>query len=189
MTCSCARRRSSTRPRRATTTCIDVGIKCARIGNSSMLFIGAVFRQDEVLVARRARLRLRRSRRTAARCRFRRRYAPLLEGFEDGQPMLDVRVGAWRELETAARPIRAEVFIDEQQIPAEMEWDDADAARGPCRRIQPARPCPRHRPDARARARCRQDRPDGRRGGLAPRRRRSRRARRATCRGSRARRP
>jgi predicted GNAT family N-acyltransferase len=41
--------------------------------------------------------------------------------------MVDVRVGAWRELEAAARPIRADVFIGEQKIPADMEWDDADA--------------------------------------------------------------
>jgi YbgC/YbaW family acyl-CoA thioester hydrolase len=29
---------------------IDVGIKCARIGNSSLLFAGTVFRQEEPLV-------------------------------------------------------------------------------------------------------------------------------------------
>jgi YbgC/YbaW family acyl-CoA thioester hydrolase len=105
---------------------IDVGIKCARIGNSSLQFAGTVFRQEEPLVVGelvyvfadpdgRGALPVPPALRA------------VLEGFEDGQPMLDVRVGAWRELETAARPIRAEVFIDEQQIPAEMEWDDADS--------------------------------------------------------------
>jgi predicted GNAT family N-acyltransferase len=50
----------------------------------------------------------------------------LFESFEAGEPMVEVRVGSWRELEAAARPIRSEVFIGEQRIPAEMEWDDAD---------------------------------------------------------------
>ncbi len=51
----------------------------------------------------------------------------LFETFESGASMVDVRVGSWRELESAARPIRAEVFVGEQKIPADMEWDDADA--------------------------------------------------------------
>jgi GNAT superfamily N-acetyltransferase len=40
--------------------------------------------------------------------------------------MVDVRVGTWAELGADARPIRDQVFIAEQKIPAEMEWDDAD---------------------------------------------------------------
>jgi predicted GNAT family N-acyltransferase len=49
-----------------------------------------------------------------------------LESYEAGASMVQVRIGSWRELEAAARPIRAEVFVAEQRIPAEMEWDDAD---------------------------------------------------------------
>ncbi|HZV92246.1 MAG TPA: GNAT family N-acetyltransferase, partial [Caldimonas sp.] len=51
----------------------------------------------------------------------------LFERFESGQSMLEVRVGAWRELEAAAKSIRSAVFVGEQNIPAAMEWDDADA--------------------------------------------------------------
>jgi predicted GNAT family N-acyltransferase len=40
--------------------------------------------------------------------------------------MVDVRVGGWSELAEPARSIRTAVFIGEQKIPAEMEWDDAD---------------------------------------------------------------
>jgi predicted GNAT family N-acyltransferase len=49
-------------------------------------------------------------------------------GFEAGEPMAQVRVGSWDELGHDAGAIRSEVFIVEQKIPAEMEWDTADPA-------------------------------------------------------------
>jgi YbgC/YbaW family acyl-CoA thioester hydrolase len=105
---------------------LDVGMKCARIGNSSILFSGAVFRHEDVLVTGELVYVFADPNGGAAQP-----VPPplraLLEGFEAGQPMLEVRLGSWRDLEAAARPIRAEVFIGEQRIPAEMEWDDADA--------------------------------------------------------------
>ena len=33
--------------------------------------------------------------------------------------------GAWRELGRDAQAIRTAVFVDEQKIPAELEWDEA----------------------------------------------------------------
>jgi predicted GNAT family N-acyltransferase len=51
----------------------------------------------------------------------------LLQDFEAGAPMVDVRVGAWDELGREAQAIRTEVFIEEQRIPKELEWDAADA--------------------------------------------------------------
>jgi YbgC/YbaW family acyl-CoA thioester hydrolase len=104
---------------------LDVGIHCARIGNSSLLFAATVFRQDEPLVVGELVYVFADADGQAARP-VPPALRAVLEGFEAGQPMLDVRVGSWRELEATARPIRAEVFIGEQQIPADMEWDDAD---------------------------------------------------------------
>jgi predicted GNAT family N-acyltransferase len=51
----------------------------------------------------------------------------VLQAFEAGQPMVEVRVGSWQELGRDAQAIRTAVFVDEQKIPAEMEWDEADA--------------------------------------------------------------
>ena len=51
----------------------------------------------------------------------------LLQDFEAGKPMLDLRVGTWDQLGREAQAIRTTVFIDEQKIPADMEWDAADA--------------------------------------------------------------
>ncbi len=105
---------------------LDVGIRCTRVGKSSIAFTGGTFRHDELLVS----------------CELIYVFADpvakiakpvppelraLFEQFEAGQAMVEVRVGAWDALEAVARPIRAEVFVGEQRIPADMEWDDADA--------------------------------------------------------------
>jgi predicted GNAT family N-acyltransferase len=49
-----------------------------------------------------------------------------LEGFEAGQAMVDVQVGTWDQLGREAGAIRQAVFVHEQKIPAELEWDAAD---------------------------------------------------------------
>ena len=37
-----------------------------------------------------------------------------------------VRIMAWREARPLARPVRERVFIDEQKVPRELEWDEWD---------------------------------------------------------------
>ena len=58
---------------------------------------------------------------------FRSELRALIEGFEAGEAMLETRVGSWQEFGERAQTIRTRVFIEEQNIPAEMEWDAADA--------------------------------------------------------------
>jgi YbgC/YbaW family acyl-CoA thioester hydrolase len=104
---------------------LDVGLRCARIGTSSILFSGAVFRQDQLLVTGElvyvfADPHAQASRPVPPALR------ELFNGFEAGEAMVDVQLGDWHTLGTAARAIRTEVFIGEQKIPMEMEWDDAD---------------------------------------------------------------
>ena len=106
---------------------LDVGIRCTRIGNSSMHLQGGVFRGAQRLVqgdlvyvfadpvsqtARPVPPALR----------------DLLNGFEGGGSMIDVRVGDWATLGTQARLIRDAVFIQEQGIAAVLEHDAADAS-------------------------------------------------------------
>ena len=105
---------------------LDIGVRCARIGTSSVLFSGAAFLQDRLL----------------ATCElvyvFTDAHAPTsqpvpqslrdaLLAYEAGEAMVEVRVGSWDEQCAPAREIRREVFIEEQGIPADMEWDDADS--------------------------------------------------------------
>lgn len=104
---------------------IDVALKCARIGNSSMTFTGAMFRADELLIA----------------CELIYVFADpltqtsrpvpdalrnLLVGFEAGEAMVDIRTGDWAALGADAARVRTAVFVQEQGIPMEMACDEAD---------------------------------------------------------------
>ena len=42
-------------------------------------------------------------------------------------PGVVLRLGSWAELAAEAGPIRFEVFVEEQRVPAEMELDEFDA--------------------------------------------------------------
>jgi predicted GNAT family N-acyltransferase len=50
----------------------------------------------------------------------------VLTGFEAGEPMVQVRTGTWAELASDARRIRTQVFVEEQRIPLDLEWDGED---------------------------------------------------------------
>jgi len=104
---------------------LHVGLRCESIGNSSIRYGAGVFRADELLVSGElvyvyADPVAKESRPVPPDLRA------ILLGFEAGEAMVDVRLGEWETLGPDARAIRHEVFIDEQRIPAEMEWDGAD---------------------------------------------------------------
>ena len=104
----------------------EVGIRCERIGNSSMLFAAALFRGETLLVHGELVYVFADPATQTARPV----PPPLREvllGFEAGEPMLDVRTGTWDVLGREAQALRTAVFVDEQKIPAELEWDAADA--------------------------------------------------------------
>ena len=105
---------------------LDVGMKCMRVGNSSILFMGGLYRGDELLVT----------------CELVYVFAdpatqtskpvpPLLRevlaAFEAGESMREVVTGHWDSLGDGAGKVRRDVFIEEQRIPKELEWDEHDA--------------------------------------------------------------
>lgn len=105
---------------------IDVGMKSVRVGNSSIVFHGGLFRGEELLVS----------------CELVYVFAdpatqtskpvpPLLReilaGYEAGEPMREVATGDWAQWGDGAGKLRREVFIEEQRIPKELEWDAHDA--------------------------------------------------------------
>ena len=105
---------------------LDVALKCTRIGTSSIQFTGDIFRGDERLITSDllyvfADPATQKSKPVPAVLR------DMFTGFEAGQGMADIRIGTWQELGTGAQQVRTEVFVQEQRIPADMEWDDADA--------------------------------------------------------------
>ena len=106
---------------------LDIGLKCARIGTSSTQFLGAIFRGEELLVTCElvyvfADPATQTSRPVPQALR------DVLAGFEAGEAMVQVKTGSWSELGADAKRLRTEVFIQEQRIPADLEWDAADDA-------------------------------------------------------------
>lgn len=106
---------------------LEVGLKCARIGNSSIAFVGGIFRGDTLLISSEliyvfADPRSQTSRPVPQPLR------DILLAFERGDTMLEVKTGPWQTLSQAAQDLRTAVFVQEQQIPPEQEWDSADAA-------------------------------------------------------------
>jgi YbgC/YbaW family acyl-CoA thioester hydrolase len=104
---------------------LQVAIKCARIGNSSMQFQGAIFRGDQLLIT----------------CELVYVFADpatqhskpvpqalreIMLGFEAGKPMVNVKVGSWSELGEQASAVRQAVFVQEQGIDAALEYDAQD---------------------------------------------------------------
>jgi len=104
---------------------LEVGIRCARIGTSSMVFAAAVFRGEQRLVHGDlvyvfADPATQTSRPVPQSLR------EVLEGFEAGQEMVALSVGDWQALGADARAIRHAVFAAEQGIAADLVSDEAD---------------------------------------------------------------
>jgi YbgC/YbaW family acyl-CoA thioester hydrolase len=104
---------------------LDVCMRCDRIGNSSMTFVGAIFRGDELLITSElvyvyADPVAKKSQAIPAPLR------DMLTGYENGEDMVQVQLGTWQDLQHLTSPLRTQVFVHEQKVPAEMEWDEAD---------------------------------------------------------------
>ena len=105
---------------------LEVALKCARIGNSSVTFSGAIFRDGALLVS----------------CELIYVFADpvaqtskpvpqalreLLDKFEAGGDMIRVETGGWTALGADASALRTEVFTHEQGIALELVNDAGDA--------------------------------------------------------------
>ena len=104
---------------------LDAGMKCARVGTSSIVFDGGLFRGDELLVV----------------CELVYVFADpatqtskpvppvlrdLFTDYEAGRTVSTLQTGDWAALGAAAGALRRAVFIEEQRIPESMEWDEHD---------------------------------------------------------------
>ena len=105
---------------------LDIGLCCTRIGNSSIIFTAGIFRGDELLITGElvyvfADPASQTSRPVPDALRA------ILLAYEAGEAMISIRTGDWKALGETAGAVRNEVFVVEQRIPKEMEWDEADA--------------------------------------------------------------
>ena len=104
---------------------LDVALKCSRIGTSSMIFSGVIVKGDEFLVACElvyvfADPVAQTSKPVPAALRG------LVGRFEAGESVLDIELGDWPALGQDAAKVRTAVFVQEQGIAQEMEWDGQD---------------------------------------------------------------
>ncbi len=104
---------------------LEVALKCDRMGNSSMIFSGGIFRGDQLLIS----------------CELVYVFADpasqtarpvpdalrkLVSRFETGQEVLEIKTGDWADLGPHAAALRTAVFVREQGSAPEFEWDEAD---------------------------------------------------------------
>jgi YbgC/YbaW family acyl-CoA thioester hydrolase len=105
---------------------LEVGIRCTRIGNSSMVFSAAVFRGEQALVHGEL-VYVFADPRTQTSRPVPRPLREWLLAFEAGEAMVEVQQGDWRTQRGPAMALRDAVFAAEQGIPAALMSDDADA--------------------------------------------------------------
>ena len=105
---------------------LDVGMRCARVGNSSCLFEAGIFSGDRLLVSGElvyvfADPVAQKSSPVPQALR------DTITAFETGEDTAEVRTGDWNALGRDAGRLRTAVFVTEQGIPAKIEADALDA--------------------------------------------------------------
>lgn len=105
---------------------LGIGLRCARVGNSSLGFEAAVFRGERLLVHGEL-VYVFADPASQTSCPVPAVLRALLPAYEAGEPVLDLRLGDWATLGAAAQRIRQAVFVEEQGIAAHLVVDEADA--------------------------------------------------------------
>ncbi len=105
---------------------LDVALRCGRIGNSSMRFDGAIFRAGQKLIGCEL-LYVFADPATQTSRPVPQALRSTLEAFEAGEPMVDLKLGSGEQLGGDAARLRTRVFVQEQGIPVQEEWDADDA--------------------------------------------------------------
>ena len=105
---------------------LDVGLRCQRIGNSSIQFVGGIFCGDQLLITGEL-LYVYANPNTKTSMPVPQVLRETMLGFEEGQTVTTLETGHWSNLKDKAQPVRTQVFVQEQGIDAKDEWDSADA--------------------------------------------------------------
>ncbi len=105
---------------------LDVMLKCVKVGNSSVVFHGAIFRSDQLLVTCEL-IYVYASPATQTSQPVPAAFRELLTAFEAGEPMTAIKTGDVHALGADAFVIREDVFVNEQGFALEIEKDAYDA--------------------------------------------------------------
>lgn len=104
---------------------LDIGLRCRRIGTSSITFDGAIFRGDSLLVTCEL-IYVFANPATQTPQAVPTLLRSMLEDFESGKSLVTLQTGTWAELGQQASVLRDAVFVQEQGIGAHMVWDAVD---------------------------------------------------------------
>jgi YbgC/YbaW family acyl-CoA thioester hydrolase len=105
---------------------LTIGMRCLRVGNTSALFDGGIFRGEQLLVSGELIYVFAdpaNQRPTSVPALLR----ELFSGFETGESPTQIQLGAWQELGERATRVRQAVFVEEQGIAPDIEMDGQDA--------------------------------------------------------------
>ena len=106
---------------------LSVGMKCKKLGNSSMTFESGIFRGDKLLISAEL-IYVFADPQTQTSKPIPEALRNILLIFEAGGSVVDLKLGAWDDLKELSSPLRTEVFVEEQEIAPELEWDEHDAS-------------------------------------------------------------
>jgi YbgC/YbaW family acyl-CoA thioester hydrolase len=104
---------------------LDIGLKCSRLGNSSLTFTGGIFAGDKLLVSGEL-IYVYANPATQTSQPLPPALRALFERYEAGDAMTRTEVGDWQKLGQDAGRIRKQVFVHEQGIAESDEWDARD---------------------------------------------------------------
>jgi len=104
---------------------LSIGMKCSKMGKSSMVFEAGIFRGDKLLISGEL-IYVFADPKTQSSKPIPEALRHILLIYEAGESVVDIKTGSWTELQALASPLRYEVFVNEQEIDPELEWDAAD---------------------------------------------------------------
>jgi YbgC/YbaW family acyl-CoA thioester hydrolase len=104
---------------------LHIGMRCQRIGNSSITFQACAFRGNQVLVTGEL-VYVYADPASQTSKLVPQELRDTLLGFEQGEAMVKLQLGSWWSLKSVAGGLRDEVFVQEQGVSQELEWDEQD---------------------------------------------------------------
>ena len=106
---------------------LTICLRCARIGNSSMQFIGSILRDDQELISGEIVYVFADPVKKISKP-IPPEFKSIISRYEEGADVTYLKTGQWHELRADALKLRQEVFVDEQGVPLELEEDELDAS-------------------------------------------------------------
>lgn len=104
---------------------LEVGLRCQRIGNSSIQFVGGIFCGDQLLITGEL-LYVYANPHTKTSMPVPQVLRETMLGFEEGQTVTTLETGSWSSLKDKAQLVRMQVFVQEQGVDAQYELDAID---------------------------------------------------------------